>query len=392
MLRPAAAGAPPIALSQAKRFPAPGLCRLLRASSRLGRRTPPAAASPARLLWALASFACLLSACPEPEPELTLRSGGFLIEEGEPAVPSLAMPEAPVPGAPTGSQIVRGMVEPVRFEQVDFEVPGIVAEVLVQRGEEVKRGQVLAILETEDRRSRLEEAKKRLRSARRALPAGRTRSGGELPGYLKREMEVRLAEVEQRAKYRATDQKDFQRKVSRGADEDELRDMVLDIANRRNEKPRTHAIKRAHREQLSIALVDDLQSRVTQLTDAMKRSTLKSPLDGVVVAMSVRPGKAWNTRSADPAFEIVDPSALVVRAEVRRARADTMELREMVWIELGGDDVVRAGVKEISRDLRSRVDLETGEPRTIRLVTFSLPARLPDGVEVGTDARIALQP
>lgn len=345
------------------------------------------------LLGGLLLLGALLAGCPSEDDGLVLRSGGFLMEDGdEGAPPALAMPASPVAGAPTGSQIVRGMVEPVRFEKVDFEVPGIVAEVLVARGEEVKRGQVLATLETEDRKARLDDARKRLRQARRALPAGRTRAGGELPDYLKREMEARLAEVEERAKYRATDQEDFQRKVSRGADEEELRDMVLEVASRRNEKPRTHAIKRAHREQLAIALVDDVQSRVTQLEDAIKRSTLKSPLDGIVVGMSVRPGKAWNTRSMDPAFEIVDPTALVVRAEVRRVRADTMELREMVWIELGGKDVVRAGVKEISRDARSRVDVETGEPRTIRLVTFDLPAVLPDGVDVGTDARIALQP
>ncbi len=331
--------------------------------------------------------------CGEPEPHLTLRSAAFLVQEGgEPALPALPALERPVAGAPQGSEIVRGMVEPIRFEKIDFEVPGIVKSVNVERGQAVKKGQVLATLETEERSARLEQVRVRLKEARRALPAGRTTAGGELPDYLKREMEIRLAEVEERAKYRATDQKDFQAKVSRGADEEEMRDMVLDLAQRRNDKPRTSAIRRAHEEQLSIALVDDLASRARQLEDSLAHSTLESPLDGVVVGMAVREGLAWNTRSVDPAFEIVDPTALVVRAEVRRVRADTMKLRELVWIELGGSAVVQAGVREISRDVRNRVDLETGEPRTIRLVTFDLPPTLPPGVDVGTDARIALQP
>jgi multidrug efflux pump subunit AcrA (membrane-fusion protein) len=331
--------------------------------------------------------------CSGPEEGLSLKSAAVLVEDdGAGGVPSLPMPESPVAGAPTGSQIVHGMVEPVRFEKVDFTVPGVVEDVLVKRGQEVKRGQVLATLETKDRQARLDDVKERYRSARRRLPAGRSTRGGELPDYLKREMEVRLAEVEERARYRITDQKDFQKKVSRGADEEEMRDMVLDIAQRRNEKPRTHAIKRAHAEQLSIALVDDLSSRMRTLEDSLNGSTLKSPLDGVVVAMTVRPGKVWNTRSEDAAFEIVDPTALVVRAEVRRSRADTMQLREMVWIELDGEQVVQAGVKEISRNLRQRVDPDTGQPRSIRMVTFSLPATLPAGVDVGSEARIALQP
>ncbi len=346
-----------------------------------------------RTVLAAALVVALLCSCSQPEEELSLRSSAVLVEEeGAPGVPSLPAPARPVQGAPQGSEIVLGMVEPLRFQKVDFEVPGVVAEVLVERGQKVTQGQILATLETEERQARLDDARARLKEAVRALPAGRNRSGGELPGYLQREMQARLSEVEERARYRATDQRDFQAKVSRGADEEEMRDMVWDIARRRNEKPRTEAIRRAHGEQLSIALVDDLESRTRQLEDALKYSSLKSPLDGVVVGMSVRPGQAWNTRSLDPAFEIVDPTALVVRAEVRSVRADTMKLREMVWIELGGEHVVQAGVKEISRDLRSRVDLETGEPRTIRLVAFELPSPLPPGVDVGTDARIALQP
>lgn len=346
---------------------------------------------PVRFLL-FAACAVALGACGGDDSPLTLRSGGVVVDDEDGGVPSLPAPERPIAGAPEGSTIVTGMVEPIRFETVDFDVPGVVGEVLVQRGQEVRRGQVLATLETAERQARLDEVRGRLRSAKRNLPAGRQRRGGELPGYLRREMETRLADVEQQARHRVKDRADFQRRVARGGDEEELRDLVLDIAQQRNEKPRTAAIKRAHQDQLAVALVDDLGSRARQLEDALKSSSLESPLDGVVVAMSVRPGMAWNTRSGDSAFEIVDPTALVVRAEVPRTRADAMQIRELVWVEFNGRAVVQAGVQEVGEDVRQGFDEATGTNRPVRIVTFSLPAKLPDSVEVGADARVALQP
>ncbi len=338
----------------------------------------------------LLALLVFLAGCPAPENELTLRSGGIVFEDegaedGGPVV-------RPIQGAPNGAEIIEGMVEPLRFYGVSFDVPGTVQEVLVKRGDTVEKGQVLATLETEEREARLADFKKLLGDARRALPAQRRSNGDEPPEYLIREMEARLAEVRQQMQYLEGDRKTFQRKLERQGEE-AARDFVAEVARRRNKKPRTRAMKRANKERLSIALVDDLESRVRQLEFALEQSTLKSPIAGTLVSVTVFPGEPWATRALEEAFEILDPSGLVVRAEVRRQRAETMTLGELSWVEIGvnGKPVVEAGVKDVSRDTRTHPNLEGVGVQEFKLVTFKLPRALPAGVDVGTDVRIALQ-
>lgn len=337
----------------------------------------------------LLALLLLLCACPAPENELTLGSGGILLEDEDLSPDPLLRPVA---GAPASAEVIEGMVEPLRFHGVSFDVPGTVQDVFVKRGEAVKKGQVLATLERADREARLAEFEQLLREARRALPASRRSNGDQPPEYLIREMEQRLAEVMEQVKHLEGDRRAFQRKLELQGQE-AARDFVAEIARRRNTKPRTQAMRRANHERLSIALVDDLESRVRQLKFALEQSTLKSPIDGVLVAVTVFPGEPWATRALDEAFEILDPDGLVVRAEVRRQRADTMTMGELSWVELGvrGKPVVEAGVQEVSRDTRSHPNLETGGQQEFKLVTFKLPGNLPPGVDIGTDVRIALQ-
>lgn len=350
----------------------------------------------------LASLALLLLVgCPPDEPEsgVQLRSSAILVETGEAdAIDGVDLPpDLPihenVAGAPENAVVVSGHVEPSVFSELRFEVPGTVETVRVRPGTFVRQGEVLARLATDEREARLEEARSRLGDARAAAPGGSaTRSGQPLPAWLEAEMEARLADVEKQVAHVEGDRARFARAAERGGDE-EARDTAIRLALIRNggTQRRTGVARRAGRERLAVALVDDLATRVRQLEDAIDRSTLRAPSAGQVVTINLYEGGQWNTRSVEPAFEILDPESFVVRAGVPSGLAKVMRPDEEVWIDLlDGSPTASGRMIEITEG-ELRITDANGELVNLREVIFEVAAAVSRAMEVGQPVRVAIR-
>jgi multidrug resistance efflux pump len=356
-----------------------------------------------RLLVALTLL--LLFGCPADEPDggVQLRSAAILVQTGEADEPDggdrgdAPPPDLPVgrpvAGAPENAVIVQGHVEPSVFSEVRFDVPGTVGPVRVQVGTFVRKGETLAVLATDEREGRLEEARARLRDARAAAPGGSaTRSGQPLPAWLEAEMEARLDEVEAQAAHAGADRAAFDRAARRGGDE-EARDTAIRLATLRNggSRRRSGVVARAGRERLAVALVEDLASRVRHLEDAIDSSTLKAPASGQVVTINVYEGGQWATRSVDPAFEILDPESHVVRAAVPTGLAKVMRPEEEVWIDLMDGSATAPGRTREVIDGELRLTGDDGQPVRLMEVIFEVPPAVSKAMEVGQPVRVAIR-
>lgn len=341
----------------------------------------------------------LLWGCPSGEPEdgVELRSSAILVETeqddgqapGGPLVPSGDEGD----WAPENSVIVSGHVEPSLFAEIRFEVPGRIARILAQPGAVVREGDVLAVLETGERQARLDEARRRLRDARAAVPGGgATRDGEPLPVWLEQEMRERLEDAAEQASFAASDRAMVAQAGAIGGEE-AATDMALRLARARNtaEGHRSGVAARAAGERLAAGLADDLAARVRQLEDAIDRSTLTSPMAGVVVRVGVHEGAQWNTRAVDPAFEVLDPGGNVVRAAIPVQIARVMQPGEpaRVHVEPGGA-TVPASVLRVEDD-EMRVTGEDGEAWTVREVVLSLAPEVARTLEVGQLVQVAVR-
>ena len=342
-------------------------------------------------------LALLLAGCSGPDDggSVELRSAAILVESDEDDgsdLPADLPAMTAVPGAPENSVVVEGHVEPSSFADVRFDVPGKVAELRVEQGQFVRKGDVLAVLETSDREAKLDEARARLRDARTANPGGgATRSGEPLPGYLEAEMEERLRDAESRADHQSSDRARFDR-AARSGGEEAARDAAIAIASRRNSGTRgSGATRRAAGERLAVALIDDLGSRVRGLEDAIERSTLRAPVSGEVVAIEIYEGGQWNTRSVEPAFQILDPDSNVVRARVPAELARLMRLDEQVWVApMGSKSTATGTVAAIAED-EFRVTTADGSVVRLTEVLFGLPEAASRALEVGEIVRVAIR-
>jgi|GEM_PF-2020337 len=345
-----------------------------------------------RLLVRTLLFASILciAACSDDPQGVELQSAALDIESSmEEDV--LASSQSTVAGAPDGEPVYLGLVEPLRIADVSFDVPGKVLKVHALLGDTVTRGQLLAELETESRKQKLADARTMLSQARASRPnASRSTPDAPPPQWMVDEAERIKAEAEKKAQAASGDRWDFQR-TARREGEEAARDRAIAMATRRmGSKPSTTKVRIAAEDSLALALMDDIDQRVRQLQDAVENSSLRSPMDGIVVGVTVRQGEEWNTRNVDPAFQLVDPSSFVVQIVIPMRRAKQLAEGELAWVELPAQgkspvQVVQGRWLTVG-DESSQLAGGTAWVNA----TFQLPSNLPRRVHMGEEVRVVL--
>lgn len=343
---------------------------------------------PIRMATALC--AALLAGCQGGEGGIPSFGSSVASVETE-GGPADLLATSPVAGAPPGALILEALIEPSAALAVGFEVPGRVDAVHVGPGDVVQEGQVLASLDMEERRVRLDEATRRWNEARSALPAQEDNTGRP-DSQLVAEMEDRLARVREAAARSPGDLETVRAAVEREGQE-AASNQAIAIHQRRGSKPSSDVIRRSHQNSMARALADELGQRVSQLESALEASVLRAPTAGTVAKVSIRVGVEWNTRGAEPAIELVDDRYYRLRASMDTARALRLTADEPIWCELSG----RAGVRVVGCRV-TRVseteheDQSEGTPRRLREVSFTFVDPNVGEISIGDPVRIALAP
>ena len=342
----------------------------------------------------LLAIAWILPGC-GADDGVALRSSALQIEsESEGSLLDLEA-EGPVIGAPAGSSVFLGLIEPERIAQVSWVVPGTIKSVSVGLGDSVSEGQILGELETDARQVRLDETRRRWRDARAARPAAVARgSGGPPPEWVIDEAKRIQEDAEELAASGSQDLARIQRRA-RTESEQGAAELAIALHKTRTDRPSTRAVRRANEDALAVALVDDLEQRIRQLEGAIDNSKLKSPLAGIIIGVRAAAGDEWNTRTVEPAFQIVDPRSFVVTVVIPLAAARALDLNEVAWVELPADGaapvVVRAELTSIA-DEHVTLAGQSGGAVTWTNVVFKLPPDLPRRSYIGEEARVALAP
>lgn len=282
-----------------------------------------------RLVLSLVSAASLLAlaACGGPPP------GGA---EGKGAKIDPASVKTPYSAIAAGKvDIEGGLVD------IAARAPGIVSEVLVQEGDKVKTGQVLARQEDEDSRLSRNRVAAQLQQAEAQLP------------ILQVQLEAALRE-EARLK-RLTDENAASTQTYQQS-QDATRQLMAQVEAQKS----------------SISLV---RAQLAEANYQVELHVIRAPADGTIVRRYANPGSGASTFSVTAMFQLQPDSQRIIRAEVEERSVNQVKVGQKAEIVPESDqksaypgEVVRIAGVMGARKLRSDDPSERADERVVEVV------------------------
>ncbi len=219
--------------------------------------------------------------------------------------------------------------------------PGVVKEVFVQEGDEVKAGQVLARQEDDDARLSRNRVAAQLAQAQAQAPI----------------LEVQLAAA-------VREEGRLQRLIADSATSQQLYEQAQD--NTRQLRAQLEAQK------ASIALV---RAQLAEANYQMELYVIRAPTDGTIVRRYANPGSGASTFSVTAMFQLQPDSLRIVRAEVEERSVNLVKVGQKVEIvpesaqstTYPGEVIRIAGVMG-ARKLRSDDPSERTDERVVEVV------------------------
>jgi ABC exporter DevB family membrane fusion protein len=290
-----------------------------------------------------------------------------------------------------------GRVEPSSEDiKLGAEISGKLKTVLVEEGDSIRRGQVLAEFENSDYRAQVEsaqaEVKQKEAELRKVINGARSQERREaLSSVHEAEAVMKNAEAEMLRR---------QKLYAAGVISREEADRYAkeyDVAKARyDEKVQSHALidQDAREEDRSMAEAN-LASAIAQLDAAkalLAKSYVRAPIDGTVLRKHHRAGESVSNGSntPDPIFTIGDKRALRVRMDVDEADVSKLTLGQSAYVtaDTYGDKKFWGHIVRIGQEL-GRKNVRTDEP-TERVDTKILETlvQLDEGVELPVGLRV----
>jgi HlyD family secretion protein len=294
-----------------------------------GAGSQPAASAPMRMLVVAA---LLLAGCGKPKKEAA---------EAAPATPVQvdAVTRGPIDLIVTADAVLY----PFNQANVTSKISAPVRRVLVNRGDHVKAGQLLAELESRDLAAAAEESKSQFDQAQTAL---QTTTGATVPeDRTKAEADVQAAAQALDAAKKLYDNRiDLQKQgaLAQKLVDDAKVAMVqaqsqLDTAQRHLESVRQ--VTGAEQVKSAQAQVNAAKAHYDSAAVQVVYAEIRSPIDGVVADRPVYPGET--AAAGAPIVSIVDISQVVARANIPIKEAASVRLGRPATIT--GPDGVLAG-------------------------------------------------
>lgn len=282
-----------------------------------------------RLSLAIAASLLVLASCGGPPP------GG---------------PDGQTSGAKIDPAMIKTPYSAISAGKVDIEgglvdiaarAPGIVSEVLVQEGDKVKSGQILARQEDED--SRL---------SRNRVAAQLQQSEAQLP-ILQVQLEAALRE-EARLK-RLTDENAASTQIYEQA-QDATKQLMAQVQAQKS----------------SISLV---RAQLAEANYQVELHIIRAPADGTIVRRYANPGSGASTFSVTAMFQLQPDAARIIRAEVEERSVNQVKVGQKAEIVPESDqkmsypgEVVRIAGVMGARKLRSDDPSERADERVVEVV------------------------
>jgi multidrug resistance efflux pump len=271
--------------------------------------------------------------------------------------------------ASTSLVVAPGRVEPISEEvEIGTEIPGRVEAVLVQEGDGVQRGQVLAVLQRREYEAQLMAAKARLSQAEAELQR-------LINGARQEERREVWAAVEQAEAVRRNAQVEVQRRqmllrrgyIAREEVDRARRDLQVAQARFQGARERYAFVTAAAREderaraQAAVVLA---QAQVREAQARLEKSEIRSPLHGTVLRRYVHAGEVVSPEAPQTTlFIVADTTTLRVRADIDETDIGQLQvgLEAYVTADAYGDTKFRGHVVQIGQVLGKK-NLYTDEP------------------------------
>ena len=296
-----------------------------------------------------------------------------------------------------------GRVEPLGEEvKVGAEMDGKLARVLVDEGDMVHRGQVLAVLSNGDYQARVELARAGVREREAQLE--RLRNGAR--DEEKREAEALLREAEAQMDVTRAERDRRQGLLGRGA----VSKSEFDLSSRDFETARARVD--AQRERLNVVRtetrVEDLNRAEAEVARALaslqeaqamlQKTMVRAPLSGRVLRRYRKTGESVSGKGDTPIVSLGDLATLRVRVDVDEADVARLRVGQKAWVTAGayGDHrftghVVRIGQALGRKNVRTDEPSERVDTKILEtLVELDAGQPLPVGLRVDAFLEVAL--
>jgi HlyD family secretion protein len=208
-----------------------------------------------------------------------------------------------------------GKVEPSEWVSVRAERPGVIARVLVDKGQQVGKGALLVELDTRDPRAELASAEAAVAGARAQLQTvmegGRSSEKVAIENALERDrMELRIAQRDYDS-IRRLAEKQAATKTEVAEAQQKVQQLQADMEAL--ERKRAALVESADRASAE-AKLGEAQATLAQARTRLQQSQMRSPIAGTVYDLSARTGAYVNV--GDPVASVGELETLRVRVYV----------------------------------------------------------------------------
>jgi HlyD family secretion protein len=307
----------------------------------------------------------------------------------------VAVPAAAAERPPATATAGPGLVEPVSEEvRVSAQIGGRLDRVLVDEGERVSAGQVLAIIDNRDYRARVESARADLD----LRDAARRRVDNGARVQERDEARASLAEAEAVLEHAAADAVRrrglLRERVISTAESDEA-ERAERVARARVDaaSQRLDLVNAAAREEDRAGAAADVRLARARLDEAaalLEKTIIRAPIDGVVLRRHRRAGESVSTQFDSPIVTLADDRVRRVRVDVDEADIGRIAVGQSAYVtaDAFGDRRFPGKVVRVGR-LLGRKNIRTDEP-TERVDTKVLETlvELTDGRELPFGLRV----
>lgn len=274
----------------------------------------------------------------------------------------------PPPATPGNIISAAGRVEPISEDvKIGSEIPGKIRQVLVDEGDHVHRGQVIAILNNDDYAARIqsERAESAMREAEldRVINGSRHQERSEaLAGA--REAEAVMANA--RAEMLRRESLFHSGDISRS--DFERTEREFDVAKARYDAAAQHhsfvdADARVEDRARAQAALNLSRAQLQEAEALYAKTIIRSPMNGVILRRHLRAGESVSDKADSPIFTMADDSVLRVRVDVDETDVAKVAAGQPAWVtaDAFGDRKFTAHVVRLGEEL-GRKRVLTDEP------------------------------